>query len=101
MAQLLDLDRIAAALAGGVHAAPGGRADARGDELAHRERLDEVVVGPDLERVDTVVLGATRGDDDDRRADALGARRLDELPAVQLGEHQVEHADVRVLEAEP
>ena len=98
--QLLDLDRLAAALGRRLHAAAGGGADAR-HELAHRERLYEVVVGADLERVHAVVLGAAGGDDDDRRADALGARRLDQLPAVELGEHQVEHADVRVLEAKP
>ena len=28
------------------------------------------------------------------------ARRLDQLPAVELGKHQVEHADVGVLEAQ-
>ena len=98
-AQLLDLDRLAAPLLGRAHAAPRRRADAR-DELAHRERLHEVVVGADLERVHAVVLGAARGDDDDRRADPLGARRLDQLPAVELGQHQVEHADVGVLEPE-
>src|SRR5439155_12602421 len=47
-AQLLDLDRLAAALLRRTHAAPCGGADA-GDELAHRERLYQVVVGADLE----------------------------------------------------
>ena len=75
-------------------------ADARG-ELLHRERLDEVVVGAELERVDPVVLGAARADDDDRRADPLAARLLDHAPAVDAGEHQVEHADVGLLVAEP
>ena len=48
-----------------------------------------------------VVLGAARADDDDRRADPLAARRLDQVPAVPLGQHQVEDADVRALEAQP
>ena len=87
-------------LLGRPDAAPRGGADA-GDELAHRERLHQVVVGADLERVHAVVLGAARGDDDDRRPDPLGARRLDQLPAVELGQHQVEHADVGVLVAQP
>ena len=99
-AQLLDLDRVAAPLLGRTDAAAGGGADA-GDELAHRERLHEVVVRADLERVHAVVLGAARGDDDDRRADPLGPRGLDQLPAVELRQHQVEHADVGVLEAQP
>ena len=72
------------------------------DELLHRERLDEVVVGADLERVHAVVLGAAGADDDDRRADALGARGLlDEAPAVEAGQHQVEHEDVGALVAQP
>ncbi len=73
--------------------------DAR-DELLHRERLHEVVVRADLERVHTVVLGAPRGDDDDRRADPLASRLLDHLPAVDARQHQVEDADVRLLVAE-
>ena len=40
------------------------------------------------------------GDDDDRRADPLAARLLDHLPAVEPGEHEVEHADVGPLVAE-
>ena len=95
--QLLDLDRLAAPLLGRPHAA-ARRRDDPGDELAHRERLDQVVVGADLERVHAVVLGPARGDDDDRRADPLRPRRLDQLPAVELGQHQVEHADVGILE---
>ena len=98
--ELLDLDRLAAPLLGRADASARRRADAR-DELAHRERLDQVVVGADLERVHAVVLGAARRDDDDRRADPLGPRGLDQLPAVELGKHQVEHADVGVLEAQP
>src|SRR5262249_20863922 len=69
-AQLLDLDRIAAPLLGGPHAASRRGRDAR-DELAHRERLDQVVVRADLESMDAVVLGAARGHDDDRGADAF------------------------------
>ena len=45
----------------GADAAPRRGADPR-DELLHRERLDEVVVGAELERVDAVVLGAARAD---------------------------------------
>src|SRR5439155_8852220 len=56
-AQLLDLDRVAALLLGGAHAAPGRGADAR-HELAHRERLHQIVVGPDLERVHALEIGA-------------------------------------------
>src|SRR5581483_4313637 len=99
-AELLDLDRLAARRLLAPDAPACGGADAC-DELLHRERLHEVVVGADLERVDPVVLGAAGRDDDDRGADSLGANRLDHLPAVEAGQHQVEHAGVRLLVAEP
>ena len=47
------------------------------------------------------MLGAAGRDDDDRRADPLVARGLDQLPAVEAREHQVEDADVGLLVAEP
>ena len=47
------------------------------------------------------MLGAARADDDDRRPDPLAARLLDHAPPVDAGKHQVEHADVRLLEAQP
>ena len=84
----------------GADAAADGGADA-GDELAHRERLDQVVVGADLERADPVALGAAGADDDDRRPDPLAPHGLDQLPAVEAREHQVEHAGVRALVAQP
>ncbi len=99
-AELLDLDRLAARRLVTPDAASRSGANAR-DELLHRERLHEVVVGSDLERVHAVVLGATRGDDDDGRADSLGAHGLDQLPAVESGKHQIEHAGIGLLVAEP
>src|SRR5215217_3627213 len=63
--QLGDLDRIAAVLVLDTDSPPGGRAHP-GHELLHGKRLDEIVVGADLERVHPVVLGAARADDDDR-----------------------------------
>src|SRR5437764_829526 len=97
--QLLDLDGLASLLRLRADAAPGGRLHP-GDELLHRERLDEIVVGADLERVDAVVLGPARADDDDRRADPFGARRLDQAPAVEPWQHQVEHDHVGRFVAE-
>jgi len=47
------------------------------------------------------VLGAARADDDDRRADPLAARLLDHAPAVHPRKHQVEHADVGLIETKP
>ena len=56
--QLLDLDLVTAPRLRVADASTGGCADA-GGKLFHGERLHEVVVGADLERVDAVVLGAT------------------------------------------
>ena len=56
--QLLDLDLVTAPWLRVADSPPGGCADA-GGKLFHRERLHEVVVCADLERVDAVVLGAT------------------------------------------
>ena len=98
--ELLDHELARRGHPGRPHAAPRRGLHAR-DQLLHRERLDEVVVGPDLERVHAVVLGAAGADDEDRRADALAARLLDQRPAVEAGKHQVEHEHVRPLVAEP
>ena len=46
------------------------------------------------------MLGAACRDDDDRRADPLAAGLLDHLPAVDAGEHEIEHADVRPVVAQ-
>src|SRR6478736_6169251 len=80
--------------------APRSRLDA-GHELLHRERLDEVVVGADLQSVHAVVLGAAGRHHQDRRADPFGARLFDQRPAVEPGQHQVEHEHVGALVAQP
>jgi hypothetical protein len=84
---------------GVADASAGSRAHSSG-QLLHRERLHEVVVGADLERVNAVVLGPPCGDDDDGRADALVSSLLDDAPAVDAGQHEIEDADVRPLVAQ-
>jgi hypothetical protein len=65
----------------------------------HRERLHEVVVGAELESANAVVLCAAGADDDDRRSDPFAADCLDDAPAVDARQHQVEHTDVRLAVA--
>ena len=85
-AQVADLDRAGAA---GRRVGPAKDGADAGDQLARVERLGDVVVGAQLEPDDRVdVLGA-RGQHDDRRL-AATADLAAHLPAVQLGEHQVE-----------
>ncbi len=97
--QLVNLDRLPAVFLLGSDASPRRRPHSC-DELLHRERLDQVVVRSDVERVDAVVLRAAGRDDHDRRSDPLLPGELDQLPAVDPGQHEVEHADVRALEAQ-
>ena len=84
---------------GAVRLRPGGRpardgADA-GDQLAQPERLDDVVVGAELEPDDPVGLLAARGDDDDRHVGALAQLPADVEP-VGVREPQVEQDEVRL-----
>ena len=69
-------------------------------ELGHAEGLGEVVVGAERERRDLVVLVAARADGEDRRHQALVARALDQPPAVQARQHEIDDAHVGPLEAQ-
>src|SRR5262245_15219384 len=93
--QLLEVESIATCRRRPGDSAPGGNTDTC-DELGHGERLDEIVVGAELERPDTILLSAARADDDDRRTDPLAPNRLDDLPAVDAGQHEIEHTDIRL-----
>jgi Histidine kinase-, DNA gyrase B-, and HSP90-like ATPase/His Kinase A (phospho-acceptor) domain len=99
-AQFLDLDRVSALLLLRTNTPPR-RGTHSCDKFSHGERLDEVVVGADLERVNAIVFGAPCRHDDDRRANSFGARGLDQLPPVELRQHQIENTDIGVLEPQP
>src|SRR6266545_1822081 len=85
--KLFDFDPVASLRLLRADAAADCNAHAH-DQLLHRERLHEVVVGPDLEGVDAILLAAAGADDDDRRSDAFAAGSLDQLPAVEERQHQ-------------
>jgi hypothetical protein len=61
--------------------------------FGRRERLDHVVIGPQLEAGDPLGLLSPRGDEDDRYP-RLSADASDHLEAVELGEHDVDERDV-------
>ena len=85
----------AAACASASAAAAGAaqhRADAR-DHLGAAERLDDVVVGAELEADDPVGLRAARGQHHDRDVAAAPQRAAD-VAAVAVGQGQVEQHDV-------
>ena len=69
-------------------------------ELAHRERLRDVVVGAELEAEHLVGLLGLRGEHDDRHGAARADRAAD-VEAVHPRQHHVEHDEVEVVLAQP
>ena len=74
-------------------AAAGQRPDPR-DQLLHRERLDQVVVGAGLEPGDAVGHGIARGQHQDRRRQPLAAQPAADREAVEPRHRHVEHDHV-------
>ena len=73
--------------------APEQHADAR-HELAHRERLAEIVVRSELEAEDAVELVVLGGDEDDRERLGHRAQAAAELEAVHAGHEDVEDDEI-------
>ena len=67
-------------------------------QLASVERFGHVVVGAELEADNLVHVVTARGEHDDRQV-ALLAQTAADLPAVDLGHHQVEHQQVGFRDA--
>src|SRR5262245_41444184 len=98
--KLLEVEGVATCRRGAGDTAPGGNANTC-DELSHGKRLDKIVVGAKFEGANAILLRAARADDDDRRADPLAANCLDDLPAVDAGQHEIEDANIRLTVPEP
>ena len=84
-------------------AAAQQRAQAR-EQLLALERLDQVVVGADVEALDARLERVARGQDQDRRVVAVVAQALGDVDAVQPREAEVQDDDVgqeRVRLVEP
>ena len=60
-----------------------------GEQLLALERLDEVVVGADVQALDAAVERVARGEHEDRHV-AVGAQAPGDLDAVELGQAEVE-----------
>ncbi len=65
------------------------------DQLCDRERLRQVVVGPEIQRPDPIIDGIERSEDQHGRARAGLAKILEQRPPALLRHHQVE--DDRVI----
>ena len=74
-------------------AAPQQRPQA-GEQLLALERLDEVVVGADVQALDARLERVARGEHQDRRVVAVVAQALGDVDAVEPGQPEVEHDDV-------
>ena len=86
------------ALEHGVGAlAGGGAAQHRlgaGDQLVEAERLLQVVVTAEGEPADLVLGGVAGGEEQHRRAVAVGAQPAAHLEAVEVGHHHVEEDEI-------
>ena len=98
MSQKIDVDRAGDHLVRRLPPAAGPPRDGpdAGDQLAQAERLDDVVVRPELETDDAVDLLAAGRDDDDRHLGAC-AQLATDGEAVHVREPEVEQHDVGLL----
>ncbi len=67
------------------------------EQLGHRERLLDVVVSSEIERLDLRLVLAPGREHDDRHVEQERAKAADRLPAVDPGQTQIEQHDVRGL----
>ncbi|MNH06669.1 hypothetical protein D3C79_660450 [compost metagenome] len=68
-----------------------------GHQLVRVERLAQVIVGAQLQALDTAELVALGGEHDDRDLVVLLAQALARRQAILAGQHQVEHHQVEHL----
>jgi hypothetical protein len=68
-----------------------------GEQLFETERLGDVVVAAGGEPAELILGRITGGQEDDRRAGALGAEATRDLEALHVGQHDVEHDQVRTV----
>ena len=88
------------AAAGGIGEVAVGAPEQRLDpahQLAQPERLRQVVVRAELEADDLVDLVVAGGQDQHRRLRAGGPEAAEDLEAVDAGQPDVEHDEVRCL----
>ena len=94
LVELEVLEHEPARLGLGEPGAAQDRADPR-DQLLEAERLGDVVVAAERQAADLVLGRVARGEEDDRHPRALGAEPLGDLEALHVGQHHVEHDQVR------
>ena len=73
--------------------APQDRPDSR-DDLGQAERLRHVVVAARAQRLDLVLDGVLRREEEDRRPEALRPQPAPDLDSLEVGQHPVEDDQV-------
>src|SRR4051812_19887259 len=66
-----------------------------GEQLLALERLDQIVVGADVEPLHAGLQGVARRQHEDRRVVAVVAQALGDVDAIQPRQAEIEHDDVR------
>ena len=93
--EIREAEDVAGQLAAG---AAEDRLHAR-DDLGEAERLGHVVVAAGAQRLDLVLDRVLRGQEENRRLEALLPQPPADLDAVEVGEHPVEHDEVGLARA--
>src|SRR5436190_1465483 len=99
-AQRAAHERLVRRLLSAVHPRPSQDRLHAAAQLAHRARLDDVVVGAELQAEHAVGDLFGFGSEHDDRDRALGADAPADLEAVELRQHHVEHHEVERLLAD-
>ena len=73
------------------------RSSARIQQLGKRERLDQIVVGSEIQAADSIVDAVSRRQDQDWRLDVTLPQRLEDFEPTASRQHQIEDDEVEEL----
>ena len=78
-----------------LHAGPPQQGPGPGDDLGQGEGLGDVIVAADGQSRDLVLQGVAGRQEEHRCPDPVGAQPPGDLEPVEVGEHDIEHDQVR------
>jgi hypothetical protein len=84
---------------GGIAPGPAQDGPDPGDDLLQAERLGHVVVAAQGQAPDLVLHRVPRGQEDDGDAGAAAPQPPDDVEPVHVGQHDVEHDEIRPVAA--
>ena len=68
-----------------------------GEQLGKRERLDQIVVGSEIQAADSIVNAVSRRQDQDGRLDVTLPQRLEDFEPTAPRQHQIEDDEIEEL----